>query len=105
VGWIYLLTAGLFEIAFTTALRYVDGFTRVWPTALFLASMLLSLVFVERAVRDIPLGTAYAVWTGIGAGGTTLIGALYYGEPLTLWRLLFIVTLIGSIIGLKIVSD
>lgn len=105
MGWLYLLIAGLFEIAFTTALRFVEGFTRLGPTALFLGAMILSLYFVEKSLREIPLGTAYAVWTGIGAGGTALIGIIAYGEPLSLWRIFFIVTLIGSIIGLKLVSD
>lgn len=105
MGWVFLAIAGLFEIAFTTAMRYVEGFTKPWPTAVFLICMTLSLIFVERAAREIPLGTAYAVWTGIGAGGTVLIGALLYGEPVTFWRILFIVMLIGSIIGLKLVSD
>ena len=105
MGWLYLFIAGLFEIAFTTALRYVEGFSRLGPTALFLGAMVLSLYFVEKSLRDIPLGTAYAVWTGIGASGTAMLGALVYGEPLTAWRILFIVTLIGSIIGLKLVSD
>jgi quaternary ammonium compound-resistance protein SugE len=105
MGWLYLFLAGLFEIAFTTALRYTDGFSRPWPTLIFLLSLLLSLYLVERSIREIPLGTAYAVWTGIGAGGTAILGMLVYGETVNVWRILFILTLIGSIVGLKLVSD
>ena len=105
VGWIYLLLAGATEIILTTSLRYANGFTRLWPSAIFFIGLAFSLYCVERSMREIPLGTAYAVWAGIGAGGTVIVGALFYGEPLGLLRALFLVMLIGSIIGLKLVSD
>jgi quaternary ammonium compound-resistance protein SugE len=105
VGWIYLLIAGLLEIVLTTALRHTDGFTRLVPSAIFVIGLLLSLYLVEKSMQEIPLGTAYAIWAGIGVGGTVLVGALFYGEPLGALRLLFLTMLIGAIVGLKFVSD
>lgn len=99
-----MLTAGLFEIGFTTALRYTEGFTRLIPNIAFIVFAFLSFFFLEKAIKTIPLGTAYAVWTGIGAAGTAILGILAYNEPLSAARLFFITTLIGSIIGLKLVS-
>ncbi len=104
MAWIYLITAGLLEIGFTTAMRFSEGFTRVWPTLIFVALGALSFYCLARATATIPLGTAYAVWTGIGAAGTAILGILYFHEPVTFWRVLFIVTLIGSIVGLKLVA-
>jgi quaternary ammonium compound-resistance protein SugE len=105
MGWLYLFVAGVFEIAFTTAIRFTDGFTKLWPNliVLFLAS--LSIYFVTKASMTIPLGTAYAAWGGFGAIGTVVIGILYFGEPVTLWRMVFLALLIISIIGLKLVTD
>lgn len=105
MAWFFLLTAGLLEIGFTTALRYVDGFTRIAPIAIFLVCAACSFFLFEKSTRDIPLGTAYAVWAGIGAAGTTIVGIIAYHEPLTAARLFFIATLIGSIIGLKLISN
>lgn len=104
MAWIYLLVAGLLEIGFTTAIRYTDGFTRLLPVVIFTLCLALSLYCFERATRDIPLGTAYAIWAGIGAAGTAIIGVVAYHEPLTAARVFFIMTLIGSIAGLKLVS-
>ncbi len=104
MAWIYLLTAGLLEIGFTTAMRFSEGFTRLWPTLAFVALGALSFYCLGRAIATIPLGTAYAVWTGIGAAGTAVLGILYFQEPLTFWRVFFIVTLIASIVGLKLVA-
>jgi quaternary ammonium compound-resistance protein SugE len=105
MGWVYLMIAGAMELVITTSLRYVDGFTRLMPSAIFLVGLILSLYFVEKSMREIPLGTAYAIWGGIGAGGTVIVGALFYGEPLGALRVLFLAMLIVSIIGLKFVSD
>ena len=105
MGWVYLMLAGAMELVLTTSLRYVDGFTRLWPSVIFAVGLILSLYFVEKSMREIPLGTAYAIWGGIGAGGTVIVGALFYGEPLGGLRMLFIVMLIASIVGLKFVSD
>ena len=101
MAWTYLVLAGFFEIGFASTLKLTDGFTRLWPTLTFAVCSILSFVFLDKALKDIPIGTAYAVWTGIGAVGTAIIGILLYKEPATALRLFFIVTLVGSIIGLK----
>ncbi len=105
MGWIYLLFAGILEVGFTTAIRYTDGFTRFWPTALVLALAAVSFTCVAKSTATIPLGTAYAVWGGLGAVGTVVIGILYFEEPVTFWRMFFLSLLIGSIAGLKLVAD
>lgn len=102
VAWLFLISAGALEIGFTTALRHSEGFTRLWPTLLFLGLSLLSFLCLERAIRVIPVGTAYAVWTGIGAAGTAIAGIVLFGEPREFWRLFFIFLLVISIIGLKL---
>jgi quaternary ammonium compound-resistance protein SugE len=101
MSWAYLMLAGLFEIGFASSLKLTEGFTKLWPTLIFAACLLLGFVFLEKSLKDIPIGTAYAVWTGIGAAGTALIGIIVYKEPATALRLFFIATLVGSIIGLK----
>ncbi len=104
MGWIYLLAAGVFEIAFTTSLKMSDGFTKLWPTISFLVFSLISFWLLTRAMQTITLGTSYAVWTGIGAFGTALVGILFFKDPVTAGRVFFLLALIGSIIGLKLVS-
>lgn len=104
MGWIYLVIAGLFEIGFTTFLKLSDNFTRFLPTVTFLALAVLSFLALSMSIKTIPLGTAYAIWTGIGAFGTALIGIFYFGESTDFWRVFFLFCLIASIIGLKIVS-
>jgi quaternary ammonium compound-resistance protein SugE len=108
MAWLLLILAGLFEIGFTTCLTKakeasgtVYGF---WLFGFFI-SITLSMYLLYKATLTLPMGTAYAVWTGIGAAGTALIGILFFKEPATLWRMFFITTLIGSIIGLKYVSQ
>jgi quaternary ammonium compound-resistance protein SugE len=103
MAWIYLLLAGAFEVGFTTAFRFVDGW-RLVPIAVFLAFAVASGVFLYKALEGIPLGTAYAVWTGIGAAGTVLLGIAFFKEPADTLRLFFLATLIASILGLKLVS-
>lgn len=107
MNWIYLIIAGLFEVAFTSCIGKVKETTGsemyLWYTG-FLVSMGISMYLLIKATQTLPIGTAYAVWTGIGAVGTVLAGILIFKEPATLWRMFFIVTLIGSIIGLKMVS-
>jgi quaternary ammonium compound-resistance protein SugE len=102
--WIYLVAAGVFEIGFTTFMKMSNGF-QVWSyNVAFAACALLSFGLLNVSTRDLSLGTAYAVWTGIGAFGTAAIGILVFDDPATLWRVLFLTTLIGSIIGLRLVS-
>jgi len=104
MAWIYLVIAGLFEVAFTTSLKLSGNFTHKGWSAMFFISISLSFYFLNRAVQTIPLGTGYAVWTGIGAVGTVLVGILFFNEPTYFWRVFFIFLLISSIIGLKLVS-
>ena len=101
MAWTYLLLAGLFEIGFASTLKLTENFTKLWPTLIFSACILLSFILLNRALKDIPIGTAYAVWTGIGAAGTAIVGILIYKEPATALRLFFLATLIGSVVGLK----
>ena len=101
MSWAYLVLAGLFEIGFASTLKLTEGFTKLWPTLIFAVCLVLGFVFLEKSLKDIPIGTAYAVWTGIGAAGTALVGIIVYKEPATALRLFFLVTLVGSIIGLN----
>jgi quaternary ammonium compound-resistance protein SugE len=102
MAWLILLAAGGFEVAATTAFRYTENFTRLWPTVVFALTAVASMLLLQRSLSGIPLGTAYAVWTGIGAAGTTLIGLWLFQEPATTMRLVLLCVLIGSIIGLKL---
>lgn len=104
IAWGYLLTAGFCEVLATTAFRYAEGFTRLGPSLAFAASGLTSLILLQLSLSGIPLGTAYAIWTGIGAAGTAILGVMYFDEPTTTMRLFFLVLLIGSILGLKLAS-
>ena len=103
LAWIYLLLAGACEIMATTLFRYTEGFTRAWPSLICIAIGVMSFYLLSRSlVHGVSLGTAYAVWTGIGAAGTALIGIGYYGEPASTMRLACLAMLIGGIIGLKL---
>jgi len=104
MAWVLLLLAGVFEVGFTTCLRLSEGFRHPWWTAGFFVSAGLSFFLLERAQRVIPLGTAYAIWVGIGAAGTALVGIWLFREPLETVRLVLLAVLVGSIIGLKLVS-
>jgi quaternary ammonium compound-resistance protein SugE len=108
MNWLILIIAGLFEVGFTTCLgkaKETTGTTSILWIIGFFISLTVSMYLLYRATLTLPMGTAYAVWTGIGAVGTVLIGIFFFNEPATFWRLLFIVTLIASIIGLKFVSS
>jgi len=105
MGWIYLVIAGFFEVGFTTMLKFSENFTRLWPTLGFILFAMLSFISLSLSLKSIPLGTAYAVWTGIGAFGTALFGIYYFEESINFWRLFFLFCLIGSVLGLKIVSE
>ncbi len=104
MAWLYLIVGGLFEIGFTTALRFVDGFKNVPWTIAFLASVAISMALLELAARTIPMGTAYAVWGGIGALGTVIVGILWFDEPATLVRALLILTIVAAIAGLRLTA-
>jgi quaternary ammonium compound-resistance protein SugE len=104
MAWFFLILGGLFEVGFTTSLRFADGFRNLPWTAAFLVSVTLSMVLLEYAARTIPMGTAYAVWTGIGAVGTVLVGMVFFHEPTTTIRLLLILTIVAAIAGLKLTA-
>lgn len=104
MAWVWLLLGGVFEVGFTTCLRYADGFRNIPWTLGFLVSVTLSMALLEYASRSIPMGTAYAVWTGIGALGTVLIGIVWFGEAATPVRLLLILGAVACIAGLKLTS-
>jgi quaternary ammonium compound-resistance protein SugE len=104
MAWLLLILGGLFEVGFTTCLRYVDGFRNLPWTLGFLVSVALSMALLEVASRSIPMGTAYAVWTGIGALGTVVIGMIWFGEPATLTRGLLILGAVACIAGLKLTA-
>ena len=105
MAWIYLIIAGLFEVGFTTSLKLSDNFNHRWWSMMFFVSISLSFYFLNKAIQIIPMGTAYAVWTGIGAVGTVIVGMVVFREPSDFWRLFFIFLLIGSILGLKLISS
>ncbi|HEX6217977.1 MAG TPA: multidrug efflux SMR transporter [Sphingomicrobium sp.] len=104
MAWFWLILGGLFEVGFTTSLRYVDGFRNVPWTIAFLVSVAISMALLELAARTIPMGTAYAVWGGIGAVGTVLVGIVFYNEPSSLVRILLIFTTVAAIAGLKLTA-
>jgi quaternary ammonium compound-resistance protein SugE len=104
MAWLLLIIGGLFEVGFTTCLRFVDGFRSLPWTLGFLISVTLSMGLLERAARDIPMGTAYAVWGGIGAAGTVLVGILWFGEPAGSVRIMLLLALIACIVGLRLTA-
>lgn len=104
MAWTLLFVAGFFEIVWATALKFTDGFTRLWPSVGTVLAMGISMVCMSFALREIPMGTAYAIWTGIGAAGTVILGIVLFDEPRSAIRILCIVAIIGGIAGLKLSS-
>ena len=104
MAWVVLAVAGLLEIGWAIGLKYTDGFTRLGPTVATVAAMATSIGLLGLAVRTLPVGTAYAVWTGIGTVGTVLLGMYLFAEPISAMRLLFIAMIVGGIIGLKLIT-
>ena len=102
MSWFILFIAGLFESAWAVGLKYTDGFTRPLPTLLTVAAMAVSLGLLGLAMKELPLGTAYAIWTGIGAVGTVIAGILLFGESMALMRLLSVALIVAGLIGLKL---
>ena len=102
--WVILIVGGLFEVGFTTSLRFVDGFRNGPWTLAFLVSVAISMVLLELAARSIPMGTAYAVWGGIGAVGTVLVGILFFNEPAALVRIMLILGIVAAIVGLRMTA-
>jgi quaternary ammonium compound-resistance protein SugE len=104
LAWLLLIIGGLFEVGFTTSLRFVEGFRNLPWTLAFLVSVALSMGLLERAARTIPMGTAYAVWGGIGAIGTVIVGMAWFGEPATPLRIVLIFAIVACIAGLKLTA-
>lgn len=103
--WLYLILAGILEIGFASMIKLTDNFTKLVPTIIFVIFAVSSFYSLTKAVETLPIGTAYAIWTGIGAFGTIIIGIFFYNEPAGYLRLFFLFTLIASIVGLKLVSN
>jgi quaternary ammonium compound-resistance protein SugE len=104
MAWTVLAVAGILEIGWAIGLKYTEGFTRLWPTVATIASMVASMGLLGIAVNSLPVGTAYAVWTGIGTIGTGLLGLVLFGEPATAARLACIAMIAAGIVGLKLVT-
>lgn len=104
MAWVVLFIAGICEIGWAVGLKYTDGFTRLWPTVFTGVSLVASMALLGIAVKTLPLGTAYAVWTGIGAVGTVILGIVLFKEPATVVRLVCVALIVAGILGLKFFS-
>jgi quaternary ammonium compound-resistance protein SugE len=104
MAWVILFIAGLFEVAWAIGLKYTDGFSKLWPSVGTAAAMLISVVLLGLAMRTLPVGTAYAVWTGIGAVGTVILGIVLFGDPANAARLACVALIVAGILGLKLTS-
>lgn len=104
MAWILLIVAGLFEVGWAIGLKYTDGFTRLWPTVGTVAAMIISLGLLGLAMKSLPVGTSYAVWVGVGAVGTALLGIVLLGEPANAGRLISLGLIVAGIVGLKLSS-
>lgn len=105
MDWMILLLAGLFEMAWAIGLKYTDGFTRLWPTLGTGAAMVVSLWLLGLAMRTLPVGTAYAVWVGVGAVGTVVLGIVLFGEPTNPGRMVSVALIVAGIVGLKLTTS
>lgn len=104
MAWIYLVVAGLLEIGWAVGLKYTAGFTRLWSSVWTIGAMIASLYFLAQALKTIPLGTGYAIWTGIGAAGTAVLGIVLFGESAAVLRILCLLLIVAGIIGLKLAT-
>ena len=102
--WFYLVVAGIFEVGWAIELKYSLGFTKIVPSLLTIIGMLTSFYFLSLSLKSLPLGTAYAIWTGIGTVGTVVLGAILFKEPINIMRILCIVLIVSGIIGLKLIT-
>ncbi len=104
MAWVLLVVAGLLEVGWAIGLKYTEGFTRLWPSAFTLAAMLGSVVLLSVAMKSLPVGTSYAVWVGVGAVGTAILGIVLFGEPANIGRLVSLGLILAGIIGLKLAT-
>lgn len=104
MAWVQLLFAGLFEVCWAIGLKYTEGFSRLWPSVWTAGTMIVSIWLLAAAIRTLPVGTAYAVWTGIGAVGTAILGMIIFGESREAFRLLSIALIVAGIVGLKLAT-
>ena len=104
ISWVALFLAGLCEVAWVVAMKYADGFTKLVPSAVFVITILTSFGLLTYAVKTLPMGTAYAVWTGMGAAGAVIAGIVLFSEPSTIWHIVFLSMIVVGIIGIKAVS-
>ena len=104
MGWIFLFLAGISEVGFVVFLKLSNGFTRLYPSLGFIMFIIFSFTFLTQSIKVIPLGTAYAIWTGIGALGSIVIGILFFQDPAGFWRIFFLSLITVGIVGLKIIS-
>jgi quaternary ammonium compound-resistance protein SugE len=104
MAWVLLLVAGLLEVGWAIGLKYTEGFTRVWPSVFTLAAMTASVVLLAMAMKSLPVGTSYAIWVGVGAVGTALLGIILFGEPANAGRLFSLGLIVAGIVGLKLAT-
>jgi quaternary ammonium compound-resistance protein SugE len=104
MAWICLFIAGIFEIVWAIGLKYTNGFTKLWPSVITIIGMIVSFYFLSIATKELPIGTAYTIWTGIGAAGAVILGIFLFGEPKSLLRFVFLAFILTGIIGLKMTA-
>ncbi|KRF38571.1 quaternary ammonium compound efflux SMR transporter SugE [Paenibacillus sp. Soil787] len=104
MAWLYLVIAGVFEVVWAISLKFSNGFTRLVPSSITIAGMAVSFYFLAIATKTLPIGTAYAAWTGIGAVGAIIVGTLFLDEPISLTRILFMILILVGVLGLKFTS-
>lgn len=104
MSWLYLIIAGVFEVVWAAGLKYSNGFTRLYPSLITVIGMIISFYFLSLATKTLPIGTAYAIWTGIGALGSIIVGIILFKEPFSLLRVLFLLLILIGILGLKLTS-
>jgi quaternary ammonium compound-resistance protein SugE len=105
MAWVLLVVAGLLEVGWAIGLKYTDGFTKPWPSIFTVAAMVISVLLLAIAMKSLPVGTSYAVWVGVGAVGTAILGIILFGEPATSGRLLSLGLIVAGIVGLKLASS
>lgn len=104
MDWLFLIAGGIFEIVWATALKYANGFSKLYPSIITVIGMIISFAFLSISLKTLPIGTAYSVWTGIGAIGTVIVGILLFGESHSIMRMIYIALVISGIVGLKLTS-